>query len=85
MVKNKKIKLNPRFFPDEIYGSESFLDYSSLHVASIVPSNVDPARAPNFKGHIQQLTFNGVQYIEKVQETRFECTLNTLLINSTPF
>ncbi|TRY78868.1 hypothetical protein TCAL_10650 [Tigriopus californicus] len=50
----------------EIYGSESFLDYSRLHVGAIYPSHVIPSTAPNFIGHIQQLSFNGIPYLEHI-------------------
>ena len=39
------------FFSDEIYGSESFLDYSRLYAAA-VPGE-DKAAAPNLKGAIR--------------------------------
>jgi len=51
------------FFTEEIAGIESYLDYSHLHLAS---TGDDRSGKPDFKGKMQQFSFNGVDYIEKV-------------------
>jgi hypothetical protein len=54
-------------FSAEIYGSESFLDYSSLHVGSITPGgNVQTTSSPPLIGYIQQLVMTF---------TKLKCTL----------
>ncbi len=64
----KSLKIFRPIVPAEIVGTESFLDYTRLHVGSLPAGDaLRPPSAPDFKGHVQQLTFNGVPYIEKVR------------------
>ena len=54
-------------FTVEVFGAESFLDYSRLHVASIQPSHVMGTPSADFRGHVQQLTFNSVDFLDRIK------------------
>ena len=54
----------------EIFGSDTFLRYTTVFVGMIPPkSETVPLshNSPNFKGSIQQLQFNGVPYLENMR------------------
>ena len=51
----------------ELMGSETFLDYSRLHVGSILPRDIMVPRVKNLVGHISQLRFNGIDYLDKMK------------------
>ena len=46
-------------------GSETFLDYSRLHVGSVLPRDILVPRVKNFVGYVSQLKFNGVDYFDR--------------------
>lgn len=54
---------------EEAYGSESFLDYTSLHIGGAHPldDHSEEKTIPPFSGYIQQLHFNGQELIERVR------------------
>lgn len=60
---------NPLFklFSAEIFGSDSFLDYTKLHLAAILPRDALVPPVKNFEGSIQQLTFNGENYLDQIK------------------
>ncbi len=73
-------------FSDEIMGTESLLDYSRLHLGSLPASDPFNSLAiPDFKGHMQQLEFNGVPYVEKVQNYQHNTWLLLILSNMTNY
>ena len=54
----------------EIFGSDSFLDYTKLHVGAILPRDSLVPSAKNFEGHFQQLIFNGENYFDQIKSGR---------------
>jgi hypothetical protein len=48
-------------------GSETFLDYTRLHVGAILPRDVMVPRVKNLNGFVSQLQFNGVDYFDKMR------------------
>lgn len=48
-------------------GSETFLDYSRLHVGSVLPRDILVPRVKNFVGYFSQLKFNGVDYFDRMK------------------
>ena len=55
----------PCFAAVELMGSETFLDYSRLHVGSVLPRDILVPRVKNFVGYVSQLKFNGVDYFDR--------------------
>jgi hypothetical protein len=51
----------------ELMGSETFLDYTRLHVGAILPRDVMVPRVKNLNGFVSQLQFNGVDYFDKMR------------------
>ena len=49
----------------ELMGSETFLDYSRLHIGSVLPRDILVPRVKNFVGYFSQLRFNGVDYFDR--------------------
>ena len=48
-------------------GSETFLDYTRLHIGAVLPRDSMVPRVANFKGYISQLTFNGLDYFDRMR------------------
>ncbi len=66
----------------EIYGSESFLDCTSLHVAAVAPAgNTVSTSAPPLRGYIQQLVSKKTNSTSKTR--RYKLHTNLIRRNST--
>ena len=55
----------------ELMGSETFLDYSRLHIGSVLPRDILVPRVKNFVGYFSQLRFNGVDYFDRYYFWKF--------------
>ena len=55
------------FLSVELLGSETFLDYTRLHVGAILPRDIMVPRVKSFIGYISQLRFNGLDYFDKMK------------------
>ena len=55
------------YFLVELMGSETFLDYTRLHIGAVLPRDGLVPRVANFKGYISQLTFNGLDYFDRMR------------------
>ena len=51
----------------ELMGSETFLDYSRLHIGSVLPRDILVPRVKNFVGYFSQFKFNGVDYFDRMK------------------
>ena len=54
----------------EIFGSDSFLDYTRLHVGAVLPRDALVPSVKNFDGDFQQLIFNGENYLDQIKNGR---------------
>ena len=58
------------FVSAEIFGTDSFLDYTRLHIGALLPRDALVPSVKNFEGFFQQIFFNGDSYLDQVKTGR---------------